>query len=263
MAERIVFSTQDLALASIYNQQSFEFGDQIIIAEDVSFGMGRDGGAGIFEDKATGRLLSLDHVIYDLGKHMAVYYDHNYWTTPFGVGFEPHPNNLYKAVIHLSSVAKGKDNRLIFAVNYGTFWYDQRGCLKAVEGGSITQKEYESVNAPTLKFRRLPSDNWQVFRLSGIEEPSMSYFLEGKTAKPECLEVLNGQEREFDEMVISLTDDGEWFRFHQRALGGHKEKTIKVPSKINISQWVLMLNTLDGGWTQALSEFPTGIELVA
>lgn len=263
MAEKIIYSTQDFVLVSACDQNSFEFGGDTIVSESALFRGDRNGVATICRYAETDALRSLNHIIHDLDKGVTVYYDHNYWAAPFEkMGFGPDPNDPYKAVIHFGSVSRGKDGRLASDVNYGTFWYDQAGQLKAIDGGSITQSEWDSQDAPTLKFRRLPSGNWQVFRLSGIQEPFLSYALEGKIAQPEDVEISNGQEIEFDEIVASLTDDAKRFKFHQRTLTGHRQKTIEVPSSIDIPSWATILNTLNGEWTKALLEFPSRMELV-
>ncbi|MDO8657780.1 MAG: hypothetical protein Q7K55_03505 [Candidatus Levybacteria bacterium] len=264
MTERFVFSTQDLEMVKAQDQYVFDVSDRDTCAsESVIFKGDCCGVATIFKDTKTGNLKSLDNVIHDIDRHVSVYYDHNYWSAPFNKpGFEPDTNGPYKAVIVLNSVSRGEDGRLRGNVRYGTFWYDQAGELKVVNGGSITQNEYESPDAPTLKFRRMPSGNWQVFRLSGIQEPFLSYFSKGKIIQPEDVEISNGQEIEFDEIISSLTDDGKRFKFHQRTLTGHRQKTIEVPSRIDIPQWAITLNTLNGGWTKALTEFPSRIELL-
>lgn len=264
MSERICYSTQDFVLVKADNQETFGLDGVTIFSEGVLFEGNCNGVANIFRYTDTGDVESLDHIIHDLDKGVTVYYDHNYWAPPFShkLGFEPDPNGPYKAVIHLSSVSRGKDDRLASDVSYGTFWYDQEGVLKAINGGSITQTEWDSAGVPTLKFRRMPSGNWQVFRLSGIQESFRSYALEGKTAQPENVEIFDGKEIEFDEIISSLTDSAGRFRFHQRTLTNHRQKTIEVPSRIDIPRWVMVLNTLNGGWTRALSEFPTRVELL-
>lgn len=263
MAGKIEFSTQELEIVEVNNFYFHEVSDtDTCFAEDVLFQGDCFGIPTIFRNTKTLRLSSLNNVITNLDKGITLYYDHNYWPGPFDkLGFEPDTNGPYKAVISLHAVTRGDDGKLRSGTDYGTFWYDQEGILKAVDGGSITGSKWETRDSASLKFRRMPDGNWQVFKINELRDPFL-YFLEGKVLEAEDIVVENGQEIEFDEMIYSLSDDDR-FRLHQRTITGHKQKTIEVPSRVDIPRWSTILNTLNGEWVKATKEFPTTIDLMA
>lgn len=249
MADGIEFSTSELQLVCVYPGGFDELEHNItIVSESVEFVGDRHGIATIFRHRNPESLKSLDNVIYVFDKSLAFYYDYNFWAKPFTDSkFETNPdetpNDTYKATIVINPIYRETDGRLGGGSHYGVFWYDAGGILKVVGGDSFAQG---SPSLPNLKFRRMQEGNWQAFRLLATQ--------------PE-VEILDGQEMELDGIISSLTHEAQRFKFHQRTLTGDHQKTIEVPSRIDIPRWTNTLNTLGGAWTKALTEFPSRIVL--
>lgn len=252
MPERIVFSTKDFELRRSYSKYSIGITPtQTCISESASLGDGLEGIASMFYLEGQETPQFINHVAHDLNQGITIYYDYNYWPSPFPEPFcSNDPNFPYKAVISLNAASVSPVRRMARNAKYGIFWYGCTGELQAIDGGSLNKSPYES-KYTFLKFRKLDG-NWQTFR-----------YLEGycDSKRPEVV-ISNGRDLEVDELVVRIDEDRDFVRFCQRTVTGHKEKLIEIPARVDMSRWVDVLGSTDGGWVRAFKEFPAKMELV-
>lgn len=262
MPERKVFSTNDLVITKVTGQDRFPglHDNEEFYHERVWFS--ENNWADVRMNLENGSLKWVDNRVICLDNGIGFYYDHKYWAPPFGMGFQPRElNGSYPAVIDFTSVSEVPDGRISSKVTYGNFWYDPEGRVKAISCGHLTHSEFE-FNVPFVNLYMLDQDNWLIYRMKDIFEATYTHLIEGKEKAPEDQLLHNGQEIITDEIATSVTDDGEIVKLHQRTLLGHRQKTITVPSRIDLVRWADDLARIDGEWTKAFSDFPSRIELV-
>lgn len=266
MTERLIFSTRELVPSSVQKlePQALDLGEEVTLFDErVWFGKDSWADANMMRRRNPDSLKWVDNMVICLNKGVCFYYDHKYWAQPFGTGFQPPElKGLYPAVIHFSSASRGSDDRVRFAVTYGTFWYDENGVLTAIKGGHITHSDFE-FNTPFINLRRVDKNNWRIYRMGDIFEYTYTRFLKGCQKLPEDKLLTDGEEIVVDEIVSSIGDSGRVVRFEQKTLTGHKRKVIEVPSVIDLERWGHLLDQVDGEWIKVLTEFPSRIEVVS
>lgn len=261
MAERRIFTTRDLGITSVTDQNRFpglSDGEQFY-SERVWFSENNWADVRMLLKDDT--LKWVDNAAMCLDQGIGFYYDHNYWAPPFGMEFQPRElKNSYPAVINIGAVSETKEGKVSHDIRFGNFWYDEDGRLKAINCGYLTNSGFEA-NVPFLNLYRLDSESWLIYRMEDSFRHFQDKYLRGIEKVPESELLVNGREVVVDEIITCLTDDDETVSLHQRTLTGHKQKIITVPSVIDVARWSENLSRLNGEWTTVFQEFPIQIEL--
>lgn len=172
-----------------------------------------------------------------------------------------HPHLPYRAMIALGE-AYLSDGVLHYGADWGKFFYDRNGILRAVVAEQISKITFAS-GTPTANFvREEKGDSWLIFPRSegtfiGAYSPLADADLE-----PIDKKLLNGQEVEIAELVYSITDEERGAtRFEQKTATGHRSKVVTVPTSIDLMRWYTLLSAPSEDCFEILKEFPIAITL--
>lgn len=256
MREQLRFATPDFAKFSAEFNRQFATepvfntsGDRLEFASD-HFAELR------IQRLETGELKWADAICVDLNRGFVFYYDHDYWGDPLKHMDDPYAP--YRGTISFSA-GSARNEKVLFGTHYGSFHYDASGVLRTIKGGSLTHNEFEP-NVPEIVLQRAEGGDWKLFRLSDIPLGEV-IALHGNITQIDSGPLKNGQRFAVDEIVTTLTEDGGRMQFHQETLVGHKQKTIEVPSAIDIQKWRALFDARNASWINVLSCYPSSIQL--
>lgn len=209
-----------------------------------------------------GKLNWANATAYDFKQRMQFFYDYNFIADGLSHHFGEDPDGgTYKAAISFSS-CDVDEKRRIGSRQYGVFHYDNEGKLRAIRSGQITHGQYEP-DAPSVNFRQREDGLWSVLSFGGLGNLTLEYDKNGKKPMEPIKAVkADGHEEMFLEMRYSLLAVKEKMLFSQQSVTGHVQKAIVVPSEINIPEFVQLLDSPNGRWTEVFRKFPSHIELV-
>jgi hypothetical protein len=200
---------------------------------------------------------------YDFKRGMQFFYDYNFISDGLSRHFGEDPyGGTYKAAISFSSCDVNEKGRIETLRQYGVFHYDKDGKLRAIRSGQITHGQYDS-DAPSVNFRQREDGLWSVFPFGGQGDLTLEYWTKGKKPiEPAKAIKADGHEEMFLEMRYSLLSAKGKMLFFQESATGHLRKEIGVPLEINIPDFIQLLGSPNGRWTEVFRRFSSYIEIV-
>lgn len=258
MSEKLRFSTRDFVnvpsapVRNFIQEKYFNLAIDRLQFSDLKFSELRT------SRTEEGELRWADSFSADLNQNIVFYYDHNFWGNP--LKFKEDEYLPYKAVISFSAGSLYTDNeRIMFGTHYGSFHYDSSGLLRTIVGGSFTYTKFD-MNVSEIILQRERGEDWRLYRLTDIPFEGAVLIRGNIVQNNESIK--NGQRLNLDETSSLVTEENGNTIFYQETITGHKQKTIEVPSFIDIEKWRTLFDVKDATWLNVLDVYPSTLHLV-
>jgi hypothetical protein len=249
MTEFRELDTRKLIPTAMDNEYTEE-GKKRLVGERVYFNENCWAEVRIAIERGTERLSSSDVYIVDLNNRLAIHYNYGNWPRPFPrqVGADKHSEAL-KAALHFQTARRDLKGRVNSGPSSGTIWYDEWGDASVI---SAENNFYHGTDQD-LKFKKMRGGNW--FWAKGIQQRPLNPALQGRVFPVENSIIGNGQVIEIGTTTLSITEEGDRLTLQQAGIDDPREKSIEVPSRIDISNWTMLLGSLQG-WESILKQYP-------
>jgi hypothetical protein len=201
--------------------------------------------------KEQGKFHSANARIYHSKQEWQVYYDYNLMADGLNHHFmrNTHEKEEYKTIIAYGFCEGMKIGPVRALGQYATFHYDNVGRLRAIRSD---QKDSKSDKDFSLCFKEGENGLWTLLPFKWQNAHVDNQESVGPI-------VVNGNKKTICDIQYGLTSKNEKMFFVQQNTAGRVLRTFGVPLKIDIPEYIRLLSSPNGRWTEVFQEFPSYI----